>query len=378
MSDIHRRTLLAMGATGLVGSGAGCLNDDSESDKCNSSIWNSDLSPAAQWIPTSAGSDWFFKYTDLETVRSHEDSLLEDTIDEIPVAPSGAGGRIVGRLDTEPTFEYILEFGPEGQSGHYVMRGTFDLAGLDVGDPTDEVGEFEVFDAAGESVAASSDTLVVVDPEVGSIDDVLAAGLDGTDRRVDGDGPFGTVLEQLGDDTLGFGIVPESSDGVAVGNSWAIDSETTTYTQVMTGAGSSELNEDQLESELATESPFDRLDAFSIDIEDNTVIATGSVPTTDFRYTDSISKNQAGTGRPVRASISIAVETAAQSVTVVLASVETGAHVEVRDGDGTQATLTERGEEVTLEYEVGETETISVVVVEGDQESVITTETVEF
>jgi len=303
---------------------------------------------------------------------------LEDTIDEIPVAPSGAGGRIVGRLDTEPTFEYILEFGPEGQSGHYVMRGTFDLAGLDVGDPTDEVGEFEVFDAAGESVAASSDTLVVVDPEVGSIDDVLAAGLDGTDRRVDGDGPFGTVLEQLGDDTLGFGVVPESSDGVAVGNSWAIDSETTTYTQVMTGAGSSELNEDQLESELATESPFDRLDAFSIDIEDNTVIATGSVPTTDFRYTDSISKTQAGTGRPVRASISIAVETAAQSVTVVLASVETGAHVEVRDGDGTQATLTERGEEVTLEYEVGETETISVVVIEGDQESVITTETVEF
>jgi len=138
------------------------------------------------------------------------------------------------------------------------------------------------------------------------------------------------------------------------------------------------LNEDQLESELATESPFDRLDAFSIDIEDDTVIATGSVPTTDFRYTDSISKTQAGTGRPVRASISIAVETAAQSVTVVLASVETGAHVEVRDGDGTQATLTERGEEVTLEYEVGETETISVVVVEGDQESVITTETVEF
>ncbi|MFA9415567.1 hypothetical protein [Natrinema sp. HArc-T2] len=380
MNYIHRRTLLAIGATGLVGSGAGCLNDDNKTDERDPGEQNndgSDLRPPARWIPTSAGSDLFFKYTDLETVRSHEDSLLEDTIDEIPFAPSGAGGRIVGRLQTEPTFEYILEFGPEGESGHYVIRGTFDLAGLDVGDPIDEVGEFEVFEAAGESVAASSDTLVVVDPEVGSIDDVLAAGLDGTDRRVDSDGLFETVLEHMGDDTLGSGIIPKSDERGSWCFSWAIESETTTYTQALLNRDTSGVDEDELEAELANESSMAEFETVSVDIDGDIVVTTGTRPTTEFQYNDFFAKRKAGrTGIDV--AVSIDVETATQTVTVTLTSFEVGGHVEVRDSNGTQATLTEQGQEATLEYDVGDSETISVVHIHGDRESEFATETVEF
>ncbi len=381
--DIHRRKLLATGANGLVVGGAGCLNDDSGSDETaadgsgNGDADQGSLAPRARWIPASAGSELYFSSTDLETVRSHEDALRPETIDEVPFAPHGAGGRVVGRIETDPTFEYVLEFGPSGEAGHYVMGGEFDLDGLDLGEPVETVGEFERFEAAGASIAASSDTLVVVDPEIGSVDDVLAAGIDGTDRRVDGSEPFETVLERVGDGTLAFGIVPESADEVAVGRSWSVAAETTAYTQVLHGTDTSDVTADELQSELASSAPFDRLDEFSVAIETDTVVATGTVATTEFRYANSISKRQAGTGRPVRATVSVDVETATQSVTVELAAIGSG-RVEVRDGGGTQATLTERGEEATLEYAVGDSETISVVVVGGDSESVLLTEPVEF
>ncbi len=380
MTDVSRRKLLATSATGLVG-GAGCLNSESDGDGSDGSGkqngGDESLVPPARWIPASAGSRLFFSYTDLETVRSHEPILPAETLDEIPFVPHGAGGRVVGRMETEPTFEYVLEFGPEGDGEHYVMGGEFDLAGLDLGDPIDEVGDFERFEAAGASIAASSDTLIVVDPEIGSIDDVLAAGLDGTDRRVDSGGSFEAVLENVGDDTLAFGIVPGSTDEVAVGQSWSVTAEMATYTQVMLGMDTSDVDEDQLESELASESPYDRLDEFSFDIEGDTVVTTGTLSTSEFRYTDSISKHQAGTSRPVRANVSVDVETATQSVTVELTAIG-GGHVELRDSGGTQATLTEQGDEATLEYGVGETETVSVVVVGGGEESVFLTETVEF
>ncbi|WP_339103849.1 hypothetical protein [Haloterrigena salinisoli] len=371
-----------MGATGLAVGGAGCLNDDSESDGNGSDeSGNGDdesaLAPPARWIPTSAGSQLFFSYTDLETVRNHEPELPAETLDEIAFVPHGAGGRVVGRMETEPTFEYVLEFGPSGESGHYVMRGEFDLAGLDLGDPIDEVGEFDRFEAAGASIAASSDTLVVVDPEIGSIDDVLAAGLDGTDRRVDGDGSLGKVLEHVGGGTLAYGIVPESADEISVGRSWSIAAETVTYAHVMHGMDTSDVDEDRLKSELATESPFDRLDDFSLDVEADAVLVTGSVPTSEFRYTAAISKHRAGLGR-ADVTVSIDVETALQTVTVTLTSYGANGRVEVRDSSGTRATLTERGEEGRLEYDVGDTETVTVVYVNGDEESEVATEPVEF
>ncbi|WP_408958806.1 hypothetical protein [Natrinema sp. 74] len=383
MTDVPRRMLLAMGATGLVLGGAGCLNGDSESDgngSENAADQNGDgesLTPPARWISASAGSRLYFSYTDLETVRSHEDELSAETLAEIPFVPHGAGGRIVGRMETDPTFEYVLEFGPEGEGGHYVMRGEFDLTGLGLGDPVETVGEFERYEAAGTEIAASSETLIVVDPEIGSIDDVLAAGLDGTDRRIDGSESFETVLEHVGDGTLAFGIVPESADGTTVGRSWSVAAETATYTQVIHGMDTSNVDENRLESELATQSPFTELDEFSLDIEGNTLLATGTVPTSEFQYADSVSKHQAGTSGPVRATVSVGVETATQSVTVVLTSIG-ASRVEVRDSSGTRATLTEEGEEATLEYEVGESETISVVAVDGDEERVLLTKAVEF
>ncbi|WP_254763838.1 hypothetical protein [Natrinema marinum] len=383
MTELPRRKLLAMGATGLGVGGAGCLNGDSTTDgngsetSENRSGDEESLAPPARWVPTSAGSRLFFQYTDLETVRSHEEKLTTETLEEIPSAPHGAGGRVVGRMETEPTFEYVLEFGPSGEGGHYVMGGEFDLAGLDLGDPIETVGEFERYEAAGAELAASSETLVVVDPESGSLDDVLATGLDGTDRRVDGDGSFETILEHVGEETLAYGVVPESADEIAVGRSWSVAAETATYTQVMAGMDTSDVDEDQLESELATQSPFTGLDEFSLDIEGDTVLATGTIPVSEFQYVDSISKHQAGTGRPLRATVSVDVETATQSVTVVLGSIGSG-RVELRDSRGTRATLTEEGEEATLEYEIDATETISVVVVGGDEESVLVRKTVEF
>ncbi|WP_137290064.1 hypothetical protein [Natronorubrum halophilum] len=383
MTKLSRRKLLVTGTTGLIVGGAGCLNGDSasnESEPDDSGNQNGDresLAPLARWIPTTAGSRLFFLYTDLETVRTHEAELPAETVDDISFAPHGAGGRVVGRMETEPTFEYVLEFGPSGDGGHYVMGGEFDLAGLDLGDPVEMVGEFEHFEGARASIAASSDTLVVVDPDIGDIDDVLAAGLDGTDRRVDSNGSFGTVLEHVGDGTLAFGIAPESADETAVGQSWSVAAETATYTRVMLGIDTSGVDDDQLKSQLADTSPFDRLDEFSLDIESDTVAATGTLSTSDFRYTDSISKRQAGTSKPVHANVSVDIETATQSVTVELTSIGAG-HVEVRDSGGTRATLTQQGEEATLEYEVGESETVLVVVVGGDAESVLLSEPVEF
>lgn len=403
--SISRRKLLATGGNGLLVGGAGCLGGwtgsddpddettDDERDEDNQvadeqadveengeeSDAMSDVSPPARWITASITDEMYFTYSDLETVRAHDDVLPAETVEEVPFLPGGAGGRIVGRLESEPSFESILEFGPTSVGGYHVMRGEFDLAGLDTGAPVDEVGAFEVFETATASVAASNDTLVVTDPEVSRLDEVLAAGVEGTDRRSDAGDSFETMLEHVSDAAVSVGVFPDSTvGGRSIGRSWSVSSETVSSTRVVISDAVSDLSEDELRAQVTEESDTNAFESVSVDIEDDTAIIDRTLPASEYRYVDNFRRHLAGTSIPVRATVAIDVRTATQSVAVDLREIGRTARVEVRDRTGTRATLTERGETATLEYDVGDSATVTVAVVTDERESVITTESVEF
>ncbi|MFD1564829.1 hypothetical protein ACFR99_14915 [Haloarchaeobius amylolyticus] len=379
MKEVSRRRLLAAtGASAGLASSAGCLgglgfstDDGNGADTTGETDdGTSDLMPLERWVPTTGSVELLFHYRDLATVRQHEDALQPAVLESIPTMPDGDSSEVVEQVaDGEPAVDSICRFGSEGVAGNVVVSGSFDP---DAVDATFEsaAGNFDRFERDGVSVAISEETLVVSPSDGADLETILAAGVEGTDRRVDSHGNFAQLVDRVRDSTFLWGEYEGSDNGVGAAFSWELDAERATYSGIALYADAD--GTDEFEDAMA-----DRSANLTVETDGNVGVATRTVPIEEYEYRDLFAERGSQSTEPY-AGVSLDTDRKPNAVVVMYHSSGTADRVEVRDESGVRVELTEVGQAETIEYESGTSATITVVAVRGDEESVLITETVSF
>ncbi|QLK25203.1 hypothetical protein HYG81_14035 [Natrinema zhouii] len=376
MKYSSRRRLLAAGAS-LSALGAGCLDylsddgtDDSEEPDESDENAGSDLSPLERWVPTSGSSELLFHYRDLTAVRQYENALRADVVESVPTLPDGESSEVVEQVaDGKQTVDSVCRFGSNGVAGNVVVSGSFDPDAVDA-DLESAAGAFEVFERDDVSIAVSAETVVVSPADGADLEAILAAGVEGTDRRIDAHGNFAQLAERVGGGTFLWGEYEGSDDGVGAAVSWTLGAETTTYSGI--GIYADADGTDEFEESLA-----DQSDDMTVETEGNVGIATKTIPTEEYEYQDLFAERGSRPTEPY-AGVSLDTNRKPNAVVVMYHSSGTADRVEVRDESGVRVELTEVGQAETIEYESGTSATITVVAVGDGEKSVLMTETVSF
>ena len=380
MVNVQRRRLIAAAGAGVAALGAGCLDEassddgttDDETDAADeeSTGEGSDLPLLERWIPASGPSEVLFHYRDLAAVRSHEDALQPSVLEAVPTIPDDELGDHVGAVtDGEPSVDAVLRFGSEGTVGNAVVTGTFDSASLEGGEPA--AGEFETVERDGASVAVSGDAIVVSTSDGPALSEILAAGAEGTDRRVDAAENFARLADRLADCTFAWGEYAGSGDGDGNGSafSWTLGPETTEYSTVAVYADAAGTDEFE-ESMRGT-------DGVTVEVDGNVGVATETVPTEEYRYRDLFAERGSRSTQP-RAGVSLDVDRASRTVTVTYRSGDNTDRLEVIADGEVREELTEVGTTATLEFDAGESTEITVVAANDEAERVVARESYEF
>lgn len=377
MQYISRRGLLAAG-TSLTALGAGCFdrlsNDKTdESDETGGSDW-SDLSPLERWVPASGSSELLFHYRDLTAVRQYEDVLRADVVESVPTLPDGESSEFVEQVtDGERAVDSVCRFGSEGVVGNVVVSGSFDPGAVDA-ELESAAGDFDSFERNGISVAVSEETVVVSPSDGAGLEAILAAGVEGTDRRIESDGNFASMGERISESTFVWGEHEQQSEdgtnGVGAAYSWSLGAETVTYSVV--AAYPDPDRTDEFESEFG-----DSATDMTVEVDGNVGVATKTSPTEEYEFQDLFAERGSEPTGPY-AGASIDTDWKSNAVVVMYHSSGNADRLEVRDEDGVRAELTEVGETATLEYESGASGTVTVVAIKAERETVILTDTYSF
>ncbi len=379
MKEISRRRLLAaMGTSAGLTSGAGCLggrglgtDDGNGADTTDETDDEpSDLTPLERWVPTSGSTELLFHYRDLATVRQHEDVLQPSVTESIPTVPDGDSSAFVEQLaDGEPAVDSICRFGSEGVAGNVVVSGLFDPDAVDAAlEPA--AGDFDRFERDGVSVAISAETLVVSPSDGAALEAILAAGVEGTDRRAETNDGFGQLVDRLEESTFLWGEYDGDADGNGAAFSWALESETTTQSMVSVYADPERT--DEFEDAMS-----DRFDDVTVKTDGTVGVATRTLPTADYEYRDMFAERGSQSTRP-QAGVTIDTDPSARTVTITYISSGDADRLEIRDWTGLRDELTEVGQDATLEYDAGASGTITIVAVRGETEAVVAEKSVTF
>ena len=379
MKDISRRRLLAAtGAGAGLASGAGCLggrglgtDDGNGADTTGETDDEpSDLTPLEQWVPATGSTELLFHYRDLATVRQHEDALQPSVTESIPTVPDGDSSAFVEQLaDGEPAVDSICRFGSKGVAGNVVVSGSFDPDAVDAAlEPA--TGDFDRFERDGISVAVSSETLVVSPSDGAALEAILAAGVEGTDRRAETNDGFGQLVDRLDGSTFVWGEYDGNENGNGAAFSWALGSETTTQSMVAVYADPERTGEFE-------DTMSDRFDDVTVETDGTVGVATRTIPTADYEYRDMFAERGSQPTQP-QAGVTIDVDSSARTVTVTYISSGGTDRLEIRDWTGLRDELTEVGQAATLEYGRGASGTITIVAVRGETEAVVAEKSISF
>ncbi|QCS42877.1 hypothetical protein [Natrinema versiforme] len=377
MKYTSRRGLLSAG-TGLAVLSAGCLDqisgdetdDPGDSDETNESDGN-DLSPLERWVPASGSSELLFHYRDLTAVRQYEDALRTDVVESVPTLPDGESSEFVEQVaDGEPAVDAVCRFGSKGVAGNVVVSGSFDPGSVDA-DRESAAGDFEVLERDGVSVAVSEETVVVSPSDGADLDAILAAGLEGTDRRIDAHGNFAQLTDRVGDSTFLWGEYEGSDDGSGAAFSWTLGAETATYSALAVYAEADRTAEFE-------ETMSKRFDDVTVEVDGTVGVATRTVPTEEYEYRDLFAERGSQPARP-QAGVSIDPDSSDRTVTVTYVSRgSTVDRLEISDESGNEAEMTQVGETMTFEYDAGASGELTVVAVGSETEAVVATYTYSF
>ncbi|QCC57496.1 hypothetical protein NP511_02815 [Natrinema thermotolerans] len=386
MKEIRRRRLLSSAAatTGIAVFGAGCLDtfgngsdgdDATEGDNevDGTTDGTADLTPLERWVPATGSAELLFHYRDLTTVRGLEDSLQPDVIEDVPTLPDGRSGEFVEQLaDGEPAVDSVCRFGSKGVAGNVVVTGSFDPDAVDTALES-AAGEFERFERDDVAVAVSSETLVVSPSDGATLEALLAAGVDGADRRIDSNVNFAPMADHIGSSTFVWGEHERQSEaksgGAGVAYTWSLDADTARYSLVQAHADPEKTDE------------FGQSVGEDVTIEtDGTVgIASKTIPIESYTFQDLFAeRGRSPPSSPPQVGVDIEPDYRSNTVTVTYVSGQNVDRLEVRDEDGRREVLTEVGQAATLEYESGASGEITVVASNSEAEVVVATRTYSF
>jgi len=379
MKEISRRRLLA--ATGVsvgLASSAGCLGgvgfstDDGNGANTTGETDDgpSDQTPLGRWVPTTGSAELLFHYRDLTTVRRHEDTLQPAVIEAIPTVPDGESSELVEQVAAgEPAVDSICRFGSKGVVGNVVVSGSFDPDAVDA-TLESATGDFDRFERDGVSVAVSSETVVVSPSDGADLEAILAAGVEGTDRRTDASDGFGQLVDRLDGSTFLWGEYDGNENGNGAAFSWSLGSETATQSMVAVYADPERT--DEFEDTIS-----DRFDDVTVETDGTVGVATRTLSTADYEYRDMFAERGSQPTQP-QAGVTIDVDSPARTVTVTYISSGDTDRLEIRDWTGLRDELTEVGQSATLEYDAGASGTITIVAVRGETEAVVAEQSVSF
>lgn len=385
--DVPRRTLLVTAGAGLASFGSGCLGDpptDLKPDKVSSE--SDALSPAERWIPTTDRSAALqFTHCDLETMRAH---LNADVVDELSPIGGDVEGRLVeaAAIDGEASLGFDLSFGPaNGRTGR-VISGPFDPDAIaDRLEFDDERDAFDIGQSDRITMAVSAKTIVFA-ADRSKLDAILAAGLDGTDRRVDDDDAFETLLETVADGTYTVGRIDGENDGsdddpfgtAASGYSWAIDPDRSTLTLAAIDDDTDGPGAERLADVVDRTGLERRFRNPTIESEGRVAVATAEQGTDEFERRDLRLQSDDGPNEAVRAGVTIDVDENAREITVEFVSGGDAERIAIRDDGERRGELTDVASRETFEYEAGAEGEIVAVAVAGDRSTVVAVEPYAF
>ncbi|WP_222919153.1 hypothetical protein [Natrinema sp. SYSU A 869] len=361
----RRRLLAAVGfGTSLTALSAGCLdtlseNETDESNEPDDSSASS-MTPLERWVPASGSAELLFHYRDLTAVRRYEDDLQAAVVEDVPTVPDVEGGEIVEQLtDDKSAVESVLRFGSEGVAGNVVVvAGSFDPDAVDA-ESKSAAGEFEILERDGVSVAISAETVVVSPDDGADLDAILAAGVEGTNRRVDEHEHFAQLTECVGESTFLWGEYEGDADGTGVAFSLSVGSDTSTAVYADADRA------DEFEEMIS-----DRFEDVTVEVDGNVVVATRTVPTEEYEYQDLFAERGSEPTRP-RAGVSIDSDSSDRTVTMSYISRSEADRLEISDESGNEDEMTEVGQTITFEYETGASGELTVVAVGGETETVV-------
>ncbi|AGB32249.1 hypothetical protein C488_11277 [Natrinema pellirubrum DSM 15624] len=376
MKHTHRRELLVTTGTGIAALGAGCLgmddDDEGTDDDADSPTEARDSSastPLERWIPAGGTDPLLFHYRDLTALETYEDALQASVIESVPTLPDGdSAGIVEDAADGTDAVDAVLRFGSKGVVGNVVVSGSFDPDALET-DGDASVGAFETLERDGVSVAVTEETLVVSPDDGADLESILAAGVEGTDRRVEASENVASLVERIADATFCWGQYAET-EGTGRAFSWTIGSDTTTYQEV--GVYADAEAADGFESRLANEGDV------RAEVDDNVAVATGSFPTEEYSYLDLFAEQGSSPPETPQAGVAFDADYADRTVTVTYASKERAERLELSDDHGNSGEMTAAGETTAFEYESGASGELTVVGVWDGEKVVIGTYSYSF
>lgn len=290
-------------------------------------------------------------------------------IESVPTLPDGDSAAVVeDAADGPNAIDAVLRFGSEGVVGNVVVSGSFDPDALET-DGDSSVGEFETLERAGLSVAVSAEAVVASADDGAALESILAAGVEGTDRRAGTSDNFASLVDRVADATFLWGQYA-GTEGIGRAFSWTVDADTTTYLEVGVYADAEAAG--GFESRLATE------DDVTIEIDDDVAAATETFPTEKYSYLDVFAERGSSREAAPQAGVTFDADDADRTVTVTYTSKDRAARLEISDDHGNTGEMTAAGETTTFEYEAGASGEIVVVAVFDGEEAVVATYSYSF
>ncbi|OIB57901.1 hypothetical protein [Natrialba sp. SSL1] len=384
----RRRLLATTGAISALAIGAGCLDDsdseepaDSETesdgttngtdDSTSSVSAATDLRTQLQWLPAAASADGeiTLHYADLEAIRAHESELSDDLRESTQLELADLDIDDIDQFGDATAIDASLSFGTSSNAANVAFAGSFEPDAADA-DPTETVGEFNLFERENGTIAVSAEWLLASDPDGLGVEALLEAGREETELLVETDETTATLAGELESTSIAIGRVTgaDAADGelAGVGHGATLDSETSTVTFVgVVGEGD---DPDSFREEL--ERSGGGLEDFTIETTESTAVGEGTVPTDEVQL-PSLGET---TAQEVQAGVSIDVDHGEQVADVFFTSGGNADYVEVEDDLNQSKRLDAVGDRVTLTYDEGDETTIRVIAVAGDRKTVVMTE----
>ncbi|WP_049901854.1 hypothetical protein [Natrinema sp. J7-1] len=381
MNDVSRRELLATtgaGTSGIVLT-AGCLDqlsengtdgtEDTDESNATDDETATGMSPLERWVPASGSENLRFHVRDLAAIRRSAADLRAAVAEDVPRLPTGDSREIVEKVaDDDSAGASVCRFGSEGVAGNVVVTGTFDPGAVDA-ERESSIGEFAVLERDGVSAAVSAETVVVSSADSAALETILSAGVEGTDPRVGEHDHFAQLLERVGVDERAvlWGEYEGDAAGTGRAYSWSFGADTSTYRAVAVYADPERTAD--FEAGMT-----DQFDDVTVTVDGNVGVATRTVPTEEYEY-----RNLFANSRPAgRAGAYIEVDQSSRTVTVTYTASSNADRIEVRADGETRETLTDVGQQATLEYDAGASGTVQVVAVSGDTETQVARKSVSF
>ncbi|ADD07036.1 uncharacterized protein Nmag_3486 [Natrialba magadii ATCC 43099] len=390
----RRRLLATTGTISALAIGAGCLDDsDSESDPDSEEPADSetesddttngtddstssvsaatDLRTQFQWLPAAvdADKDVTIHYADLTAIRDHESELSDDLRESTQLELADLDIGNIDQFGDATAIDASLSFGSSSNAANVAFGGSFEPDAADA-EPTETVGEFNLFEHENGTLAVSEEWLLASDPDGLGVETLLEAGREETELLVETDETTATLAGELESTTIAVGRVTgaDAATGelAAVGHGATLDSETSTVTFV--GVTADGDDPDSLREEL--ERSGGGLEDFTVETTESTAVGEGTVPTDEVQL-PSLGQS---VEQEVQAGVSIDVDHGEQMAEVFFTSSGTAEYVEVEDDLNQSKRLDEVGDRVTLTYDEGDETTIRVIAVAGDRKTVVMTE----